>query len=350
MTYETKKRNSSIELLRILMMILIIFHHYCYHGLEESSEFCIASIPVYQRVIVQLLHSGGIIANNVFSLISGYYLIANKANNRRKIQNILLEYLIYVGAISIITYVICHNPRRMIDGITSPWIGGNWYISVYIILLIFAPAINECVEHLTHDQAKLMIRLLIVFGYILPCIKLYTGFNVNCSFEGMLIMYLIGGYIRKYGFDFIPNRIIRFGINKLIISIIIIQVFVYLMIDVYADFIQNGSLNSSIMNITFLTWGGVVPIFIFAVFNNMPAFNNSIINNISKSMIAIYIIHDNPIIRPMIWHGISDNLNYIGTNMFIAHMIGKCILIFISCLFIDQAKQFVLCLIKERKI
>lgn len=73
---EGDKRNSSIELLRIILIVFIIFHHYCYHGLEESADFSLQTIDIGKRILIQLFHSGGIIANNAFALISGYYLSA----------------------------------------------------------------------------------------------------------------------------------------------------------------------------------------------------------------------------------------------------------------------------------
>ena len=67
-------RQSNIELLRIVVMLMIIGCHFCTHGgfQFENSDF---SIP---RLWWNLLEMGGNFGVVVFVLISGYFLIDDK--------------------------------------------------------------------------------------------------------------------------------------------------------------------------------------------------------------------------------------------------------------------------------
>ena len=70
-TSRITKRQSNIELLRIVAMLLIIAHHFSLHG---GFVFSTASITV-NRLWIQFIQIGGEIGINVFVLISGYFLI-----------------------------------------------------------------------------------------------------------------------------------------------------------------------------------------------------------------------------------------------------------------------------------
>lgn len=67
-----KTRNSSIELLRIISMLMIILSHCCIHGLDSlSSKYFINNF----FTTVFFLGNLGVI---IFMLITGYYTIESK--------------------------------------------------------------------------------------------------------------------------------------------------------------------------------------------------------------------------------------------------------------------------------
>lgn len=71
-----KERNSSLELLRIICIILIIAHHYSYHGGYDGVTYENLSAGV---IFIQIIGMFGRMACSIFALISGYFLInANK--------------------------------------------------------------------------------------------------------------------------------------------------------------------------------------------------------------------------------------------------------------------------------
>lgn len=67
------RKNSSIELLRIICIILIVAHHYCVHGISDALSY--ETINGY-RVFLQLFGAFGKVACSIFALISGYYLVS----------------------------------------------------------------------------------------------------------------------------------------------------------------------------------------------------------------------------------------------------------------------------------
>ena len=68
------ERNSSLELLRILAMIMIVFHHFAVHG-GFVYDYSVLTIP---RFWVNFISMGGKIGVDVFVLISGYFLVVDR--------------------------------------------------------------------------------------------------------------------------------------------------------------------------------------------------------------------------------------------------------------------------------
>ena len=72
---EKKERNSNFELLRIIAMLMIVFHHFSVHG---GFNYELTDIS-FNRLWLYFISMGGKIGVDIFVLISGYFLITNKA-------------------------------------------------------------------------------------------------------------------------------------------------------------------------------------------------------------------------------------------------------------------------------
>lgn len=75
-----KQRNSNIELLRIVAMLMIVAHHFSVHG---GFSFDPSRISV-NLIWIQFLQLGGKVGVDIFILISGYYLVSRKSFNSYK--------------------------------------------------------------------------------------------------------------------------------------------------------------------------------------------------------------------------------------------------------------------------
>ena len=64
------RRNSRIELLRIICMVMIVAYHYSMYGFYAQDLMYSANKP-----FVELLSLGGQVGVSVFVLISGYYMV-----------------------------------------------------------------------------------------------------------------------------------------------------------------------------------------------------------------------------------------------------------------------------------
>ena len=73
-----KTRNSNIELLRVLSMLMIVAYHYSIFGFYAEDIMYSAN-----KSFIDILGMGGKLGTEVFILISGYYMIRSRFTLRK---------------------------------------------------------------------------------------------------------------------------------------------------------------------------------------------------------------------------------------------------------------------------
>ena len=138
-------KNSNVELLRMLSMVLIILNHLCMHGFQISTDFSINNLIIYS-----ISSWTGNLGNYLFIFISCYYLIGSNINYKKIVRlwftlfsiSVFFGLLFYITKIptigylnhdySILTYIDAAKPLTKKELLLSfmPLIrGDNWYIS-----------------------------------------------------------------------------------------------------------------------------------------------------------------------------------------------------------------------------
>ena len=77
------------------------------------------------------------------------------------------------------------------------------------------------------------------------------------------------------------------------------------------------------------------------VFKNITPFSNKFINIIAGSTFAVYLIHDNQFIRPMLWQKVN-NVQYQSSIDFLINGLEISLLIFIICIVLDMIRRILL--------
>ena len=130
----TKERNSSLELLRIICMLLIIAHHYGFHGFFPNLTYSNFSVSM---IFIQILKLLGKMPCQIYALITGYFLITSKNNNYyRKIAKIFLTLLFYSVLILSVISIFDIFPLGKDDFVKAviPIVFDNWYIINYMLI------------------------------------------------------------------------------------------------------------------------------------------------------------------------------------------------------------------------
>ena len=136
-----KTRDSNIELLRIVCILMIIAHHFAIHPVWNFDTNSITA----NRVLVQALCIGGKLGVNCFLLISGYYLVGSKGRSIKSIARIWLQIFFYSVGITLL-FVALGKTEFNIKSLVSaclPITTVTWdYASTYFVLILFTPFLN----------------------------------------------------------------------------------------------------------------------------------------------------------------------------------------------------------------
>lgn len=146
------KRQSNIELLRIVGMLLIISHHYIVNsGIMETIS--LQDHPT-KFTFLTLWGMWGKTGINIFILISGYFMCTSSLTIKRYCK-IAFEWIFYHYVIYFIMLATGYetvSPSRIFQLVFSPFIyanGSGNFCSSFLMFYLFIPFLNTFIRSLT---------------------------------------------------------------------------------------------------------------------------------------------------------------------------------------------------------
>ena len=291
-------RNSSIELLRLVSMLLIIVLHIGEQGLRFQ-DYCIGTgggnFTVDYSCDVYLLNFC-IIGVNVFLLISGYFSIKLRWQAVARFLFLCLSFkflhlfIEYKFADAIITVKTLLN---VISVISHP---SGWFVRCYFYLMLLSPILNKAL-----DDSN--IRELKIYSLLVILISVYFGFirrdDINSdgyTLMQFVTMYVIGRTVYKVKLTEKATTIQWLGLYAsaaILNSIIMNQMLPY---NKEMSFHLLGY-NSPLVMLSSVSF--------FCVFAKQTFYNMKL-NAIAKGAFGIYLFHTGPflwrrILCPYIW-------------------------------------------------
>ena len=278
----TKQRDSNIELLRIICMIMILAIHANFFSTGPLTIAEANSEPI-TSILRSFAHAFCVCAVNTFVMISGHFGIHFRIKG---ITSFLFQSLFFCIGIYSIMLILNLVELSKIDIASSIMLfkqaGNYWFVWSYVILYILSPVINTFCEKTTKNEFK---RTLILF-FILQCIIDFTPSN-NFFQQGFSPLSFIGLYMIAYYFK-------RFGINIkkstslfIFCSCVIINTLFEYSLKRFG--IGNGIINS-------ISSGYTNPITIIQSLSLLTFFSqlriqSKVINWIAASCFAVYLFH-----------------------------------------------------------
>ena len=337
MSIKQSKRDSNIELLRIISMFLIICFHYAY---KNNYQYTVLNM---NTILVKSVWFWGELGVNIFMLITGYYLSKSKFSIKKFIL-VILEVLFYNMILCFIGEGVGYNIFEKKLLLFCPIILNQyWFITVYLLIYILSPTYNILINNLDKRNYQKMILVTLLLWCIIPTI---FGVFFNSS-ENMLyynrfiwltIIYFIGAYIRKFDIKCLKTKRIS-GITCLITYLIMVLTIIIIYAQgkvfdriVFLEIAYFWTPNNILMLI--------LSISLFEFFIELKVKNNIVINKFATTTLAIYMLHDN-FISNYIWKNIFYSHIHIYSNNFIIHMIMSAVIIFVVGAIIDWIRQII---------
>ena len=211
-----KERQLNYELLRILAMFMIVCLHYLGKGgLLGDPKSADMGTSGY---VVWFIEALCLVAVNVYVLISGYFGVGEKEqplNTRKiferpfKIWKQVFFYSVLIGAAA---YFISGNTPDIyhIFGYIFPIVTEHyWFATAYIVLCFLMPFLNLGFDHLGKKGMQIVIVLMLVMFSIsktvIPMQLPWDKYGYDAYW--FIVLYLTGGYLRRYKIPIIVNRL-----------------------------------------------------------------------------------------------------------------------------------------------
>ncbi|MBW7571313.1 acyltransferase family protein [Caproiciproducens faecalis] len=319
----------SIELLRILLMLMIVTLHYLGHGGMLDA----VSPGGGRYVFVWTLETFSYIGVNGFILISGYYL-AGSAFKMKKLIGLIIQIVSTSAAIYLIFVAAGLAPftKGQLFGAFFPVITGKyWFATSYIALYCLFPFLNMVVKTATKQQMQILVFLLSAMfcswnAFFPPLTIMSTNGGYNVVW--MVCLYFFAAYLRLY-WDHQVNKFLYLA------GAVLCCVFVAWKKCTGSD--------------AFLSYVSVpitlAAILLFLFFREASITNRAVgkvISFVSPLTFGVYLISDNTWVRRILYTNILHTSLYFESSK-IVYMIPASVLgIFVVSMLLEQVRKLLL--------
>ena len=189
------KRQSNIELLRMLAMFLVLLVHADYFSLGAPSiqEIHNNSLDSFLRIFFEAI---SIVCVNVFVLISGWFGIKPSFKG---LCNFIYQCLFFLTGLYIITLLIGVNELSL-KGFAGCIFATklNWFIKAYLLLYFLSPVLNAFIRTTTQRTFKLVLIAFFSFTCTYGWCGAASFMNQGYSTLFFIGLYLLARYMRIY--------------------------------------------------------------------------------------------------------------------------------------------------------
>ena len=193
----SQMRESNIELLRIVSMILVMIVHADYVSLGPPTQADISNSFLYSftRCFIEAVSA---ICVNVFILISGWFGIRYK---KERIFGLLFQVLFISLFLYCVLYVFGSVGALDIKEWNTLFLMKNtayWFVRAYLVLYIFSPVLNSFVEKCNRNVIE---GFLIGFFIIQSLYGVYDSdswFSGGYSALSFMGIYILARYLKLY--------------------------------------------------------------------------------------------------------------------------------------------------------
>lgn len=302
-----KNRDSRIELLRIVCMVMILFIHANYKTFGAPQGL---SLLAFCRSSFESLTLNAVL---VFILITGYF---SATFTFKRLFSLLFQCAFAITLSVVIVAIFRPNQPFKYQHYCY------WFIASYIGLLLLTPILNTAINSWNKKTYLTFISTsFILFPFLdlfLPSLGLRHGYSTLW----FAILYLIGRYLHNYPLT-LPTRSI--------IAIIIVSTLLSGLICCIVP--QLNTYTNPLITIS--------SIGIFVLFTRLPIFVNKHINSISRSTLMVYLTNDS----------VMGYIFYIGTIrafykttpsifIFLLKVLGLAIIWFLGSIIIGHICSF----------
>ncbi len=332
------QRESNLELLRIIALLLIIADHFAVHSGDFSDK-----AGTIHTFVLNNLQMCGQVGVSIFVLISGYFLCRSRFRISR-ILKIELQLLIY--SLLIVAVVNIFHPEEVTSfTVFTAFFPTSfhiwWFATAYMALACLAPFLNKFLASLTLRQHLAFIGVLGAVTLVLPTLT-NNASVVSGSLGRFVLLYAVAAFIR-----FHPEF---FNIRPVFCLVVAIVFFIFpAFVEPALETVSSDNPWHSLITWTLTSGTAVehVPSFVaalgfFLAFRQFNLGRRRVINFIASTTFGVYLFHEQPLMRNIIWMDIvKAPEHYIGLG-FYPFLVAVVIAVFLVGMVFDLIRHYVI--------
>lgn len=271
--------------------------------------------------VVWILYFLSIVAVNCFVLISGYFTSTSTSPFSLKK---LLKLWLQVEFFSVGTYLImCTIPNSGVEFGFGQFLvqlfpilsNQYWFFTCYLVLIILAPFLNKFINTMEQKEFKRCILILLALFVLIPSFNIFgDSFDTSkgYSITWFIVLYLVAAYLRRYP---LPKK--PYGVFYIVISLL--SLLNHTLLDKLNDYLLLfGQARDILIRYNSLSvFAASVCLFLFFIQHPLKTEKASgkIISRISAASFSVYLLHEHPVIRNILWQNIvrlEDTTSHLG--------------------------------------
>ena len=336
----SEKRQSGIELLRIIAMFLILVQHAngLAIGLPGAYECVGDPIDSFSRIFIQSL---AIVGVDVFVLISGWFGISF---NLKRLGEFLFQCLFFSIIVTFAAWLINGRPEIGIKSLAGMIFLGKsyWFVKCYLLLYILSPVLNSFINTANKKDVALILFLFLAVMLFYGWPDSMPEFNFGASSVSFIGLYLLARYVKKYCQGLCSRPMWHYAGNYFLVAFLLAAMSFVL-------YRQEAPIE-----ITRCIFSYVNPLIIAGalslvlLFAKMD-FTSFLVNQVARSSFSVYLFHCGPIVWALflaecghIYH------SYSGIGM-LSRMLLFLLAVFAIAVIIDQIRLFLSALLFRKK-
>lgn len=326
-------RQSNVEALRILAMLMIVAHHFVVHS---GFSFPGGAITV-NRLWLKLINIGGKIGVDIFVLISGYFLVSAHSFKTEKAVKLWAEIWFYSVAIYLALSVTGNIPfsiNAFIKAVAPITFNEWWFARAYLMLYLLTPFINRL---LNAFDKKLYLSFLILVFSIWSVLPVFTQQSfLSNDLIWFITVYALGSYIRLH-----VTRS-NLAVMKLLVITAVCIIMTFLLSGMFDVLGLRNAFVAHYSTILYEMYSPLIlvsAVLIFVSFLNLDLGCSNMINTISSATFGVYLLHDSNYVRPFLWRTILHSASYAQSKLLIPYSLLVIAAVFILCTLIELSRK-----------
>jgi hypothetical protein len=333
-----KQRESGLELFRVIVMLLIIAHHYVVNsGLLEMIR---QDLMAPRSLFLLCFGAWGKTGINCFVLISGYFMCKSNISIK-KFAKLLLQVLFYkvvIYGVFVLTGYEGLSLRGIVTALSPITSLAQGFVGCYLVFFLCIPFLNTLIRHCSQMQHLLLVILMLTVYTVLGSVP---GFTVSMNYvTWFVILYLCASYIRCYPHKIFENTRAWGAATLVCLALGTVSV---LAMSWLGTKVGKPALSFFFLSDSNRILAVATGISSFLFFKNLKLGHIRWINHLGGCTFGVLLIHANSeTMRNWLWKDLLGNIEAFNSPWLIVHAVGSVLGIFVVCAALETLRQCIL--------